>query len=61
MSGFPKEFSLSMIRHALTIAGGYLVSAGLATDMDVQSFVGVTATIIGLAWAGLDKWSKAQA
>ncbi|MGH6718070.1 MAG: hypothetical protein ACREER_02020, partial [Alphaproteobacteria bacterium] len=52
------ESILGIIRHALTFGGGFIVSAGWASDTDVATGVGALVTLIGLAWS---VWSKRSA
>ena len=46
----------SILRHALTTAGGYLVSSGLIAQSDVEPLVGGMMVVIGLAWSLVQKW-----
>jgi hypothetical protein len=41
----------SLIRHALTAAGGFLVAKGLASTEQVTEIVGALVTLIGVGWS----------
>ena len=41
----------SLIRHALTAAGGFLVAKGLASADQVAELAGAAATVIGTIWS----------
>lgn len=49
-----QEF-LSLIRHALTTAGGYLVAQGAITSGDAEALTGGIMALVGVAWAMWDK------
>jgi hypothetical protein len=42
---------LSLIRHGLTAAGGFLVAKGLASADQVGELAGAIVTLIGLVWS----------
>lgn len=44
-----------LIRHTLTLAGGYLVAKGLASDSMVNDIVGGVIALIGVIWSVLHK------
>ena len=46
---------LGLVRHILTIAGGFLVSSGTLDQPDVETGVGAILTISGIAWSIFDK------
>lgn len=41
----------SLIRHALTAAGGFLVAKGLASADQAAELAGAAATVIGTIWS----------
>lgn len=41
----------SLIRHALTAAGGFLVAKGLASTEQITEVVGALITLIGVGWS----------
>jgi len=41
----------SLIRHALTAAGGFLVAKGLASADQIGELVGAAVTVIGVIWS----------
>jgi len=46
----------SLVRHALTFAGGYLAAKGIALDDEsIQAIAGGVAAVVGLAWSFVDK------
>lgn len=49
----PMVFGL--LRHVLTMAGGYLVAKGYVAEGDVETVVGATLALGGVAWSALDK------
>ena len=58
-----KDFPLpenigAFVRHALTFGGGFAVSAGIFSEEDVSTIVGVASGVIGLAWS---LWKKFRA
>lgn len=58
-----KDTILSLIRHALTFGGGYVVSKGLLSDSLVTELVGAIPTAIGVIWGMLDEylaWKKTK-
>lgn len=50
-----KESLLSLARHVLTFAGGFVVAKGWADEATVQAIVGALITIGGAAWGIIDK------
>ena len=52
------EFVLGLIRHGLTAAGGWLVSAGVATGEEATTLSGAVITLIGLGWSFYRKWKR---
>ena len=41
----------SLIRHALTAAGGFFVAKGLASTEQITEIVGALSTVIGIIWS----------
>ncbi len=44
-----------LLRHVLTMAGGYLVAKGYVAEGDVETIVGAVLALGGVAWSALDK------
>jgi hypothetical protein len=45
----------SILRHALTTGGGYLVSSGLLAESDVEPLVGGLMVLVGIVWSLIQK------
>lgn len=56
-----KESLLSLARHVLTFAGGFVVAKGWADEATVQAIVGALITIGGAAWGIIDKHTRPSA
>jgi len=54
-----KGITLGVVRHALTIAGGYLAAQGIGDDTINTEVIGVLIALIGLGWSILDKRNRA--
>lgn len=52
-----QEQIMGLVRHVLTVAGGYFVAKGLADEGTVELAAGALATLLGVAWS---IWSKRQ-
>ena len=50
-----KDVILGLVRHILTIGGGFLVAKGTIDAPGLETAVGALVTIIGVAWSILDK------
>lgn len=48
---FTQDQILGFIRHALTLAGGALVTNGMFTESELLEAVGAAATLIGFFWS----------
>lgn len=46
-----KEQWLGIIRHLLTIAGGFLISKGWLDESDLMEIIGAVITIVGVVWS----------
>lgn len=55
-----KDTILSLIRHALTFGGGFLVAKGLLSDTALGSLIPAVVTAIGAIWGAWDEYSAAQ-
>ena len=55
---FTQDQILGFIRHALTLAGGALVTNGLFTESELLEAVGAASTLIGFVWSWIDKKNK---
>jgi hypothetical protein len=51
LSLIPPNFVQSLVRHALTFAGGYLLTTGLVDAAYVEMLVGFGTTTAGLVWS----------
>lgn len=58
MLGLLMPFFGSMARHALTLAAGYLVSAGLLPQAQVNGFVAACLLFAGIGWAAWQKLNQ---
>lgn len=54
---FDQETILGLVRHALTAAGGALVTDGIISGSDLQNGVGALVVLIGIGWSA---WNKSQ-
>jgi len=52
---FTQEQLLGFIRHALTLAGGALVTNGIFTESELLEAVGAASTLIGFVWSWMTK------
>jgi hypothetical protein len=50
-----KDSVLSVIRHALTFAGGAFLPAGAVSGDELQIAIGAIMTLVGLAWGVFEK------
>jgi hypothetical protein len=50
-----KEQLLGIVRHALTFAGGYLVTKGIADSATASEIIGALVTLSGAVWSILHK------
>lgn len=48
---FTQDQILGFIRHALTLAGGALVTNGMFTESELLEAVGAASTLIGFFWS----------
>ena len=53
--GIKTEILLSMVRHALTLAGGLLVSKGWLTADGVEQIIGAILTLAAVGWGAAAK------
>jgi hypothetical protein len=44
-----------LLRHVLTMAGGFLVAQGYVAEGDVETIVGAVLALGGVAWSALEK------
>ena len=52
---FTQDQTLGFVRHALTLAGGILVTNGLFTESELLEAVGAASTLIGFFWSWYTK------
>lgn len=50
-----KDAVLSLMRHALTFGGGFVVARGWLDEATVTAVVGAVLTIAGAAWGVVEK------
>lgn len=50
-----KEQSLGMVRHVLTLAGGWWIAKGAIDENTMTQLIGAAMTIIGFVWSYTDK------
>ena len=55
MSDLIKAVVLGLVRNGAALAGGWLVSHGVATGADAQSFVGSVCFLAALGFTAYDK------
>jgi len=53
-----KDMYLGLVRHILTLVGGIFVARGQIDASAVDTIVGATVTIGGVAWSLLDKKAR---
>lgn len=46
-----KEVIYSLVRHGLTLGGGFLVAEGYFDAMQAETLIGAAMSIFGVAWA----------
>ena len=56
-----KDSLLGIVRHAMTIAGGYLAGAGHLSPTEVETLIGAVVAIAGIIWSILQKRQKETA
>lgn len=55
------ETILALIRHGLTLIGGWLLARGVFEDpATVEAFVGAVLTLVGIAWSIWRKYRRAN-
>lgn len=58
-SGFAKDTFFGWARHALTAAGGSLVTLGVLTPSQASNeWLGSTLFLVGVVWSAWDKYVK---
>lgn len=50
-----KEQTLGIIRHALTFAGGTLITLGLISEGMASEIIGGVMTLVGTLWSVINK------
>jgi len=53
------EIITSLVRHLLTLAGGYFVSKGLVDQVSSEAIIGGVVAAIGVGWSIVNKVKKA--
>lgn len=55
-----KDTILSLLRHALTFGGGFLVAKGLLSDSTLGTLIPAVVTAIGAVWGAVDEYLAAK-
>lgn len=55
-----KDTILSLLRHALTFGGGYLVAKGLLNDTTLGTLIPAVVTAVGAVWGAVDEYLAAK-
>ncbi len=55
-----KETYLSIIRHALTALGVFLVSRGIINEGSLQEITGTVIALVGGLWGAYDEYAAAK-
>ncbi len=50
-----RDVILGLVRHVLTIGGGFLIAKGVVDAPGLDTVVGALVTIIGVVWSIFDK------
>ena len=58
MTPMLKDQLLGLIRHAVTIAGGWIANQGYANDSEADAIAGGVMAVIGVLWSLLDKYKR---
>jgi len=49
-----------LLRHGLTIAGGYATGAGIVSETELQTGLGALTALVGIVLSALDKRKRAK-
>lgn len=55
-----RQVILSIVRHALTTAGGALVTGGTLNNDDLSAIVGGLVALVGVVWGILEKRARSN-
>ena len=55
-----KDTILSLLRHALTFGGGFLVAKGLVTETSLGTLIPAVVAAVGAAWGAWDEFTAAR-
>lgn len=55
-----KDTILSLLRHALTFGGGFLVAKGLVTETSLGTLIPAVVAAVGAAWGAYDEFAAAK-
>lgn len=55
------QIIVGVVRHILTLAGGWLVAKGYTDDATAQQITGYIVAIIGFAWSIVEKKKNSSA
>lgn len=47
-----------LLRHVLTMGGGFLVAKGYVAEGDIETLVGAALALGGVAWSAYDKKAR---
>ena len=48
----------AVIRHLITLMGGFFASRGAIGDSDIEALAGAATVIISIAWSIYEKWHR---
>lgn len=55
-----KDTILSLLRHALTFGGGFLLAKGLLSDATLNAVIPAIVTAVGACWGAVDEYLAAK-
>ena len=55
-----KDTILSLLRHALTFGGGFLVAKGLVNETSLGTLIPAVVAAIGAVWGAYDEFAAAK-
>lgn len=60
-SGMDTKLLLGLLlRHGLTIAGGYATGAGIVSQADLQTGIGAAVALVGIVMSALEKRKRVK-
>jgi hypothetical protein len=52
---FTQDQILGFVRHALTLAGGALITGGIFSEAELMEAIGALSTVLGFVWSWRQK------